>query len=429
MTETPPLLSSPPESPPLTLPVDAPPSLRVAIVGLGGVTAHFHNWPERVLGRALVQRGHSVANIGYLQPKQAALSEPYAVVDGITVRRVLPRYWPQRPLWQALDELGPFDVIHLMHPRNVLAYGTTRWAKRHGVPTVYTWLGPFHDQYLIDDRERPYDEQPKYERLIWKLGQVVRRSLRQPHPRDHLRNYWLHQPLRAAQALLPCSEHEAGVMQAMGLQQPQVVVPLWIDTPHIRATPVARPDLAAPSLLFIGQLTPRKGYDLLIKALPLLLRKHPTTMVQVVSGLNEADRAVMEALAHTEGVHDHIVFHGHVTDAELVNLFRACDVYVTPTRYEGFGLTLLEAMAAECAVVASAIPVVNETIEHGVNGWLVAPDDPAALAEGILRLLNDPKLRAAIRAGGTAALATRFDEATLVAQIEAVYRGVMQRQA
>lgn len=399
--------------------------LRVAIVGLGGITTEFHNWPERVLGRALMERGHHVVNIGYHQPKQAALRERKEVIDGIAVRRVPVRHWPNRALRRALNELGPFDIIHLMHPRNVLAYETTRWAQRRGIPTVFTWLGPFHDRYLIDDRERPYNEQPHYERLIWNWPDVLRRTLQNGRLRDHLRNYWLHQPLRAALALLPCSEHEAGIMHAMNLQQPLTVVPLWIDVARTLATPVRSIDLPRPALLFIGQLTPRKGYDLLVQSLPEVLERYPTATVQVVSGLNEADRSALEALAEREGVRDHVHFRGRVDDEELVNLLRSADVYVTPTRYEGFGLTLLEAMAAGSPVVASAIPVVNETIEHGVNGWLVAPESPEALAEGILRVLGDATLREELRAGSKEALATRFAQDRLVAQVEGMYRTVI----
>ena len=141
--------------------------MRVAIVGMGGVTTTFRNWPERVIGRALAERGHEVANIAYYDPRQPALSQYQEVVDGIRVSRVPVQHWPNAALYRALQAAGPFDVMHLLHPRNVLAYGATRWAKRRGIATVYTWLGPFHDRYLIDDRERPLDEQPKYGRLIW----------------------------------------------------------------------------------------------------------------------------------------------------------------------------------------------------------------------------------------------------------------------
>lgn len=397
--------------------------MRVAIVGMGGVTTTFRNWPERVIGRALVERGHEVANIAYYDPRQPALSRHAEVVDGIRVWRVPVRHWPNTALYQALDAAGPFDVMHLLHPRNVLAYGATRWARRKDIPTVYTWLGPFHDRYLIDDRERPLDETPKYARLVWDLQTVARRTLRDGYLRDHTRNYWLHWPLKVADLLLPCSEHEATIMRAMGLTQTMAVVPLWIDTAAMRATPASEviEPAGRPRLLFIGQLTPRKGYDLLVRALPAVLQAHPTTVLGIVSGLNPADRAAMEQMAADLGVAQAVHFLGRVADEQLINLFRTSDLYVTPTRYEGFGLTLLEAMAGGCPVITSTIPVVDEIVEHGVNGWLVRYDDPAALADGIIRLLDEPDLRSGLVRGGERVLRERFDEAALIERIETAY--------
>ena len=253
---------------------------------------------------------------------------------------------------------------------------------------------------------------------------VARRTLRDGYLRDHTRNYWLHWPLKAADMLLPCSEHEATIMRAMGLTQPMTTVPLWIDTAAIRATAVSEVTEPAgrPRLLFIGQLTPRKGYDLLVRALPAVLQAHPTTVLGIVSGLNPADRAAMEQSAAELGVAHAIHFLGRVADDHLINLFRSSDLYVTPTRYEGFGLTLLEAMAGTCPVVTSDIPVVDEIIEHGVNGWLVRYNDPAALADGIIHLLAAPDLRAALVEGGQRVLHERFAETALIERIETAYR-------
>jgi glycogen(starch) synthase len=398
--------------------------MKIVIVGMGGVTTTFRNWPERVIGRALVERGHVVTNIAFYDPTMPALSNVRETIDGITVRRVPIRHAPNHVLRAALNDTGPFDIMYLLHPRNVLAYGAMRWAKRHGVPTVYTWNGPFHDRYLIDDRERPYDETPHYDRLVWNMREVARRTLRNGDLRDHLRNYWLHWPLRAADMLMPLSEHEGEIMRMMGLPQPQVVVHQWVDVESIRATlPADGPPNhdREQRLLFIGQLTPRKGYDLVVHALPHVVVQFPNARLQIVSGLNHADRAAMEQMARELGVEEHVTFLGRVDDSELVNLFRNATVYVTPTRYEGFGLTLLEAMAAGCPIVTSDIPVVREIIEHGRNGWLTPYNDSEGLAQGIVRLLGDAPLRQTLVAGGMAALRERFDEKQQVARIEAVF--------
>lgn len=395
--------------------------LRIAIIGMGGVTRAFRHWPERVIGGALERRGHHVVNIGYHDPRVPALALEHENIDGIDVWRVPVRHWPNDELWHALETTDPFDIVYLLHPRNVLAYGATVWAKRRKVPTVYTWLGPLHDRYVVDDRERPYDSPPHFDRIIWTRGEALRRAARGGRLRDHMRNFWLHAPLKQADALLPCSNHEAGLMREMGLTQPSTVVPLWLDFPTIYEVPDEPIELPRPSLLFIGQLTPRKGYDLLLRALPAVVERYPGATVQFVSGLNQEDRAVLEHQARELGVAERIALRGRIEDDELVNLYRSADVYVTPTRYEGFGLTLLEAMAAGCPLISSDIPVVNELVEHGVNGWLTRYDDPQDLARGILTLLDDATLRERLSAGGFETIATRFREEQLVSQIEDVF--------
>lgn len=400
--------------------------LRIAIVGMGGVTHQFRHWPERVIGQALVRRGHHVVNIGYHDPRLAALAAREDEVEGIRVRRVPVRHWPNNQLYAALAAEGPFDVLYLLHPRNVLAYGATRWAKARTIPTVYTWNGPFHDRYLVDDRERPYDEQPQYQRITWSMPQVLNRTRRDGRLRDHLRNYWLHWPLAVADALVPISQHEAQCCRRAGLVQPMRIIPQWLDFQAITETPPQPLDLPRPALLFIGQLTPRKGYDLLLRALPHVLERYPTATVQLVSGLNLEDQARLEQLARALGVAERINLRGRVDDAELVNLYRAADLYVTPTRYEGFGLTLLEAMAAGCPLIATDIPVVNETVQHGVNGWLTRYNDPVDLAREIVTLLDDPALRARIVRGGRETIATRFCEDELVRKFEDVFWQVIR---
>jgi glycosyltransferase involved in cell wall biosynthesis len=313
-----------------------------------------------------------------------------------------------------------------MHPRNVLAAQVTAWARRHAIPTVYTWLGPFHDHYLTPDREHPFETTPTYERLAFTRRALLRQALLTWRPRDALRNYRLHWPLQAAAALLPCSEFEAGVLRRFGMVQPQTVVPLWIDQPFIESVPQqpSHYTLPRPWLLFVGQVTPRKGYDLVVRALPRIVAAYPDASLLVVSGINEAQREHLLSLAAQAGVERHIHLLGYLSDEELINLYRASDALLFPTRYEGFGLPLLEAMAAECPLITTDIPVVREIVQSEENGILVPYNGVEALAQATLRLLGDHSLRERLRAGGRATLAKRYNEAQCIAQIESVYQSV-----
>lgn len=405
----------------------------ILVVGLGGVTTAFRNWPERIVALALAERGHSVRAIGTHDPSRPSLAVRRENIAGVQVQRVRSGYWPNRELAAALDHGPRPDIVHLMHPRNVLAAQTMTWALKHGIPTVYTWLGPYHDAYLVADRERPFDHNPNYAGPIWtqtQLWQRVRQARSWRSMRDHIRNFRLHAPLKQATHLVPCSQFEADELQRMGIIQPASVVPLWIDTATIKATPVVLPDIAAPRpwLLFVGQITPRKGYDLALQAMPQILRQHPTASLLMVSGINHAEHEQAIRLSDELGITEHIHFLGRVNDATLINLFRHCDVYLTPTRYEGFGLTLLEAMAARAPIVASRIPVVDEIVRDGENGLLAEYNNPEAFAAATLQILADSALALRLQAGGERTCQVWYNPTRLTAQLEAVYDAILSRR-
>ncbi|NJN68268.1 MAG: glycosyltransferase family 4 protein [Chloroflexaceae bacterium] len=334
-------------------------------------------------------------------------------------------------LARALHQGPRPDLVHLLHPRNVLAAQVTAWAQKHRIPTVYTWLGPFHDAYLTPDRERPFEKPPTYERLVFTRRALVRQAVLEQRWREVLRNYRLHWPLAAATALLPCSEFEAEVMRRFGLTQPQAMVPLWIDTPFIQTVPVRPPALQSPRpwLLFVGQLTIRKGYDLVVQALPAIVAAWPAASLLVVSGINQQQRDALMRLATRMGVQEHITLLGYLSDEELINLYRASDVLLFPTRYEGFGLPLLEAMAAECPLVSTDIPVVREIVRDGENGILVPYGDVAALARAAMAVVGDEPLRQRLVRGGQATVRERYREDDLVGRVEELYGRVVRSSA
>jgi glycosyltransferase involved in cell wall biosynthesis len=141
-------------------------------------------------------------------------------------------------------------------------------------------------------------------------------------------------------------------------------------------------------LLSVSRLTPQKGLDVAIRALPLL----PKDMVLVVLG-EGPERIALEALARELGVERRIFLPGRVPD--VAAWLERATAYVHPARWEGFGLGVLEAMLAGLPVVASNVSSLPELV--GDAGVLVRPDDPSALALGVARALDTPALGAAGR--------------------------------
>jgi glycogen synthase len=400
----------------------------ILILGLGAVTRDFaRNWPEPVLARALARRGYRVTAVGYYEPGHPAMTARRETIDGVESLRVPPSIWPGPALARALDVLPRPDVMHIFHFRNVFVYNAVAWARKHGVPVVHSPVGPFHDAYLVEDRERPYSSRVHYDRLAYTLPGLLRQLLRDPRPRRQVTNYLLHAPLRYVDRFVASSRHELGLLGRMGFASERCeVIPLWIeDAPPRAPDESVLAGVRGPVVLFIKQLTPRTGYDVLVEALPMVVAQHPTATLVVVSH-NPARQAEMQARAAALGVEHNLHFAGRVPEEQKLALLRAAQCIVLPSRYEGFGLPLLEAMQAGVPLIASNIPVIDEIVADGQDGLLVEPERPDALAQGINRLLGDTGLRERLIAGGRARLARDFDEERLLARLLECYVKAMR---
>lgn len=409
--------------------------MRVSFVTTTGITEGFRHWPEAVQARALVGRGHPVRAVTYFEAGSPIIGHAKETIDGVAVRRVgFDRWWRAPDMASALATGKP-QVIHLWHLRNALNYDTAAWAGRHNVPLVFTVVGPFHDPYLVDDRERPYVGRVHYDRLAYTPAGLLRALIRERRPQRAWQNYRMHAPLHLADRVIALSEHEADLLEKMGVPAERIRrIPLWVDADFIRsipdapepgeaADPVLPVPAGAPLVLFIGQLKVRKGYDLLARAMPAVLAACPQARFVFV-GQNPAHAAELKAICDANGSRGALVMIGQVSEAAKVRLLRRAACLVYPTRYESFGLPPLEAMVAGCPVISTDIPVVREMIASGTNGLLAPPEDPGGLAAAVIRLLREPELRSALVAGGRHVAATRYDEAHLVTELEAVYREV-----
>ncbi len=171
-----------------------------------------------------------------------------------------------------------------------------------------------------------------------------------------------------------------------------------------------------PLLLGLGRLHADKGFDTAIRALARL-----PGAVFMIAG-EGPERGALEALARREGVSDRVVFLGWRRDAGA--LLRAADVFVCSSRVEPLGNMVIEAWSARRALVAVAADGPGELIRHGADGLLVAQEDPAALAGGIARVLEDRALAGRLAAAGRARFEGEFAQAAVVAQWRGFLSGV-----
>lgn len=144
-------------------------------------------------------------------------------------------------------------------------------------------------------------------------------------------------------------------------------------------------------LLTVSRLDSReryKGHDLVLCALPRLREKNPDIHYLIVGQGNDSPR--LQAETGRLGLHHHVTFAGFVPESELRDHYNLCDLFVMPSRHEGFGIVYLEALACGKPVIAGNADGAAEPLLDGELGILVDPDDPSQLADAILKILAQP---------------------------------------
>jgi len=138
----------------------------------------------------------------------------------------------------------------------------------------------------------------------------------------------------------------------------------------------------------------RKGYDSVIKAMPRILEKVPEAVYMIVGHGDDSKR--VRELAESTGVAGKVILTGYVTDEELREYYNLCDVFILPSRKEGFGIVFLEALACGKPVIAGDRDAAREVLMDGELGLAVDPENVGGIAGAVTRVLSGdtrPELR------------------------------------
>lgn len=169
-------------------------------------------------------------------------------------------------------------------------------------------------------------------------------------------------------------------------------------------------------LLNVGREQPQKGQRFLIEAMPAIVAEIPEAILLIAGSPGSHSRMLRE-MANGLGASVH--FLGRRND--IAEFLAASDIFVFPSLYEGLGVSLLEAMAAGRAIVATDRPPMNEVIRTGSNGLLVQPGDPGDIAAAILRLARDPAERQRLGDAARRDVGARFSIEHTSARVERLY--------
>jgi glycosyltransferase involved in cell wall biosynthesis len=145
-------------------------------------------------------------------------------------------------------------------------------------------------------------------------------------------------------------------------------------------------------LLAVGAVVPRKGYDVLIAALGAMAEL-PWTLTIAGDGTRDpVCAAQLDAAISDYGLEDRVAVLGTVSDERLAELYDSADVFVLPSRFEGYGMAFAEALARGLPVIGTTAGAIPDTVPRGA-GVLVPPDDAPALASALKRLIENPEAR------------------------------------
>jgi glycosyltransferase involved in cell wall biosynthesis len=356
------------------------------------------------MARALARRGHDVAiyTTDFGQPAEAPREE---IRDGVRIRLFplqAPRIWlASWPMRRALArDLPGFDLLHL-----------------HSLYLFHDWAAGG----LALKLGKPY--------LVRPHGSLDPYIHRRRRLKKAFFDLWFQNRILAgAAAIHYTAEDEMRLAQPFVQGAPGVVIPNGLDPADYAGLPpkgrfrARHPEIGDRQiLLFLGRVNFKKGLDILARAVGRLARQDLHLVIAGPDGgyLAETRRFVADA-----GIADRTTFTGMLAGEEKLAAFADASLFLLPSYSENFGIAVVEAMACGLPVLISdRVNIWREVVADGAGR--AAPCDPAAFAEHITAMLGEPESLAAMGAAGRAAVARRYNWASIALRLEQVYGAVI----
>ncbi|MGF1454074.1 MAG: glycosyltransferase [Alphaproteobacteria bacterium] len=193
-----------------------------------------------------------------------------------------------------------------------------------------------------------------------------------------------------------------------------------------------RPPRESVHVVFVGRLEHRKGADVLLSELPALMASLPELRVSLVGDdtIPAPDEPLRTAFERKNGHAPwmtRVSFAGTLERNALLDVYCDADIVVVPSRYESFGLVVIEALRAGAAVIASDIGGIAEILDQEGTGVLVPPGDGPSLARVVRALVKDPERRLRLGRAGRRLFETRYTAATMIDGLEMTYAAAARR--
>lgn len=298
------------------------------------------------------------------------------------------------------------DVIHTHFDIAPGPFAGLRFARKKNIPFIITYHGDWVDDF----------------------GGLIRRIGVRIHNK-----YLVEKILSHADVIISPSYHYINESIFLGKYREKIVViPNGINLKEfdIQYTKEeCREKLGIPIdknvLLFFSYLSPYKGPDVLLKAIPNIIKENHD--IEIVIAGNGVMMDELKNLSKKLGIEKWVRFAGFISDDMKPVYFKASDIFILPStmKTESFGIVNLEAMACSIPIVASNIGGIPDVVKNGENGLLVQPKDPEALANSIIKLLNNIDFAKKMGKNGRKLVEEKYSWEKIAEMTEKIYNEVL----
>ncbi|MCR4334646.1 MAG: glycosyltransferase family 4 protein [Patescibacteria group bacterium] len=375
----------------------------ILIVAPYGFNDRMTNFIEFVSGRLLAKNSWKVTAITRSENNKNSIDN----ICGIKVYRYKNIIYGFINLLYVLIFSRP-KIIHIHNLRNNrLGIITAILARVLFIHYIFTEYGLLHDHYLTDDRDDPLNNPIQTQRVIGTVIQLIKNTIKNPRRfKYYISSYIFHWPITHANSIVFVSKHNVPIAKELKLP-PNTYLPYIVD--DYRWTAINSygkevlekiKNLNGSIVLFIGQMKLRKGWDVLLKAIPYIPKNIiEKFIIKTSTSGNESDE--YKDLVESLGIRERIVYlDKFFSNDVLQKIYETSSIVVVPSRYEGFGLVPLEAFEMNKPVIASKVDALTDFLVDEENCIFVPPQNPEELAKAIVKVSNDSQLQKKLIGGG-----------------------------
>lgn len=237
---------------------------------------------------------------------------------------------------------------------------------------------------------------------------------------------------RLAHKVVTVSEYVKQYLISEGIPEEKVTaIPTGVDlnkfNPEKAINRLRQKLEIGPDTRIIGTVSifrKKKGHHIILEAVPLILQKFPNVLFFFAGDGPHQDYIVKKI--NEMGLQDKVFMLGIRSD--IPDILKFIDIFVLPTLQEALGTSFIEAMAMGKPVVGTDVGGVNEVIKHGVNGYLIKPDDPSSLAEAVIKLLDDTETSSKMAVNGRKIVEEKFTTEIMCRKMFNLYSSLLEER-